>query len=71
MFEFSRQGRITPEKIVEKMCHAPAELFRIDRRGFIREGYFADLVLIDPEKKWTVVPEKMLYVLLDFFFICS
>ncbi len=61
MFEFSRQGRITPEKIVEKMCHAPAELFHIDRRGFIREGYFADLVLIDPEKNWTVVPENILY----------
>lgn len=61
MLEFSRQGKITVEKIVEKMCHAPADLFRIDRRGYIREGYFADLVLIDPEKHCTVVPENILY----------
>lgn len=61
MLEFARQGKITVEKIVEKMCHAPADLFRIDRRGYIREGYFADLVLIDPEKHWVVVPENILY----------
>lgn len=61
MFEFARHGKITAEKIVGKMCHAPADLFRIDRRGYIREGYYADLVLIDPEKRWTVVPENILY----------
>ena len=61
MLEFARQGKITIPKIVEKMCHAPADLFRIDKRGYIREGYYADLVLIDPEKRWTVVPENILY----------
>jgi dihydroorotase len=61
MFEFVKQGKITPVKIVEKMCHAPADLFRIDRRGYIRENYYADLVLIDPHKSWTVVPENILY----------
>lgn len=61
MLEFSRQGKIPLEKVVEKMCHAPADLFRIDRRGYLREGYYADLVLIDPKKHWTVVPENILY----------
>ena len=61
MFEFAGQGKIPAEKIVEKMCHAPADLFRIDRRGYIREGYFADLVLLNPDKSWTVVPENIIY----------
>ncbi|MDD4193076.1 MAG: dihydroorotase [Mangrovibacterium sp.] len=61
MLEFARQGKIPVWKIVEKMCHAPADLFRIVRRGYIREGFYADLVLIDPEKRWTVVPENLLY----------
>lgn len=61
MFEFVRQGRLTAEKVVEKMCHAPADLFRIDRRGYIREGYYADLVLINPNKSWTVCPENIIY----------
>jgi dihydroorotase len=43
------------------MCHAPADLFRIDRRGYIREGYYADLVLINPEKSWMVCPENVIY----------
>ena len=61
MLEFVRQEKLTAEKLVEKMCHAPADLFRIDRRGYIREGYFADLVLINPDKKWTVCPENIFY----------
>ncbi|MGE4586819.1 MAG: dihydroorotase [Mangrovibacterium sp.] len=61
MLEFVSQGRISLEKVVEKMCHAPAKLFRIDRRGYIREGYYADLVLVDPAKPWKVVPENILY----------
>ena len=61
MFEFVKKGQITAEKVVEKMCHAPADLFRIDRRGYIREGYYADLVLINPEKSWTVCPENIIY----------
>ena len=43
------------------MCHAPADLFRVDKRGYIREGYFADLVLVDPNKSWMVAPENILY----------
>lgn len=61
MFEFVCKGKITAEKVVEKMCHAPADLFRIDRRGYIREGYYADLVLVNPEKEWVVCPENIIY----------
>ena len=42
------------EKIVEKMCHAPAECFRIDRRGYLEEGNWADIAIVDPKKEWTV-----------------
>lgn len=61
MFEFVHQGKISVEKVVEKMCHAPADLFHIDRRGYIREGYYADLVLVNPEKAWLVCPENIIY----------
>ena len=61
MLEMSKRRRIPVEKIVQKMCHAPADLFRIDRRGYIREGYFADLVLVDPQKKWIVSPRNIMY----------
>lgn len=61
MLEMSRQGKLSPEMVVEKMCHAPARIFGIDKRGFIREGYHADLVLIDPEQSWEVQPENILY----------
>ena len=61
MLEMSRKGLISVERVIEKMCHAPADLFRIDRRGYIREGYYADLVLIDPAKTWMVSPKNILY----------
>lgn len=61
MLEMSKKGIIAIEKVVQKMCHAPADLFRIDRRGYIREGYYADLVLIDPNQSWVVSPENILY----------
>lgn len=61
MLEMSRKGFITIEKVIQKMCHAPADLFRIEKRGYIREGYFADLVLIDTNKSWVVSPENILY----------
>ncbi|MCX6266364.1 MAG: amidohydrolase family protein, partial [Bacteroidetes bacterium] len=61
MFGFFQLGKISVEKIVEKMCHAPAILYRISNRGFIRKGYAADLVLIDPDDPWTVAPENILY----------
>ena len=55
------QGKISIERVVEKMAHAPAILFRIYERGFIREGYFADLVIVDPNKSHTVSRENLLY----------
>jgi dihydroorotase len=61
MFEFWHRGKISLEKVVEKMCHNVADLFDIEKRGYIREGYFADLVLIDPDKAWTVTKESLLY----------
>lgn len=61
MLELVSEGCFTYEKVVEKMAHMPADLFHIDRRGYIRPGYYADLVLIDPEKSWTVTPENLLY----------
>jgi len=61
MLQMVKQGTFTLEKVVEKMCHAPAELFRIERRGFIRMGYFADIVLVDPNCPWTVNTDNILY----------
>lgn len=61
MFEFYHQNMVSPETIVEKMCHAPATLFQISKRGFIREGYFADLVLVDKDNPWTVSGNNLLY----------
>ena len=54
MVEFYKQGQITLEKIVEKMCHNPATLYQIENRGFIREGYFADLAIVDLSAQYTV-----------------
>jgi dihydroorotase len=61
MFGFFQLGKISVEKIVEKMCHAPAILYRIGNRGFIRNGYAADLVLVDPDDPWTVGQDNILY----------
>lgn len=61
MLELSRAGKITPELVVEKMCHAPARIFGVDRRGYIREGYHADLVLIDPDAPREVRPDNIHY----------
>ncbi|MCU0447133.1 MAG: dihydroorotase [Microscillaceae bacterium] len=61
MLELYHQGKISLEKIVEKMCHAPAICFQIERRGFIREGYWADLVLVDLQQKVLVRNENLYY----------
>ena len=61
MLEFYKQDRISLEKIVEKMCHNPAILYQINKRGFIREGYHADLTLVDLHHSWTVSKENLLY----------
>ena len=60
MLEYYHQGKITLEKIVEKMCHNPAIIFKVSNRGFIREGYYADLVLVDPNLPQTVVRGNIL-----------
>ncbi len=61
MLQYVKEGRITIEKVVEKMCHAPAQCFRIAKRGYIREGYHADLVLADLNETTTVTKENILY----------
>ena len=61
LMEFYLDGKISIEKIVEKMSHNPAILFEIEKRGFIKEGYYADLVLIDVNDPWTVTKENILY----------
>lgn len=60
MMELVKDQVFTKELVVEKMCHAPANLYRIDRRGFIREGYFADLALIDPNEPWILTGDLIL-----------
>ena len=61
MLDFYQKGEISLEKIVEKMCHNPAICFNIQKRGFIKEGYYADLVLIDLNKSWKVNKGNILY----------
>ncbi|MGB3181476.1 MAG: dihydroorotase [Cyclobacteriaceae bacterium] len=61
MLEMCEQGIFTREKIVQKMSHSVAELFRVRDRGYIREGYFADLVLVEKTDKWKVSKENLLY----------
>ncbi len=61
MMEAVKNGKITVEKMVQKMCHNPAKLFRIEKRGFVREGYYADLVIVDPDVPQTVSSENILY----------
>ena len=61
LLEMYHNGKISLEKIVEKACHNPAILFQIKERGYIREGYKADLVLVDLKSPWTVHKENILY----------
>jgi dihydroorotase len=61
MLEFYHQGLLTMESIVDKMCHAPSDLFNIDKRGYIREGYWADLVLVDLNNTYKIQKENILY----------
>ena len=60
MFETFHQGKISVEKIVEKMCHNPAKIFKIEKRGFIKEGYYADLVIVNSGLPWSVKKENIL-----------
>lgn len=61
LFEAHQQGKISIEKIVEKMAHNPAKIFKIEKRGFIKEGYFADLAIVNTNDPWTVSKENILY----------
>ncbi len=61
MLELVRQSVFSYEKVVEKMCHLPALLFQVKKRGFVREGYKADLVLVDPNSSWEVNEANILY----------
>jgi dihydroorotase len=61
MLKAHREGKISIEKIVEKMCHNPAKIFKIEKRGFIKRGYYADLVLVDISSPWTVNKSNILY----------
>ena len=61
MFEAHHQGKISVEKIVEKMCHNPAKIFKIEKRGFIKEGYYADIAIVNAYLPWNVKKENILY----------
>ncbi|MDB5241112.1 MAG: dihydroorotase [Spirosoma sp.] len=61
MLQFVQQGKLSLETLVRKMCHAPADCFKIDRRGYVREGYWADLVLVDTNLPTTVSKQNLLY----------
>ena len=61
LLEAHHQGKIPVEKIVEKACHNPAILFDVEKRGYIKEGYYADLVIVDLNNPWTVNKDNILY----------
>ena len=61
MFENHLNGKISVEKLVEKMCHNPAKIFKIEKRGFLKEGYFADLVIVNTHQPWVVNKDNILY----------
>lgn len=61
MLEFYQAGMISPEKIVEKMCHAPAICFNVKERGFLDEGYWADIAIVDPGMQWEVAKDNIEY----------
>ena len=61
MFEAHLKGKISVEKIVEKMCHNPAKIFKIEKRGFIKQGFYADLVIVNSHQPWVVKKENILY----------
>ena len=60
MLELMEKGEITFENIVDKMCHAPADIFRVEERGYLREGYKADIAIIE-KHPWTVAKDNLLY----------
>jgi dihydroorotase len=61
MIEMTKKGHISLEKVVEKMCHLPADIYQIEKRGYIKEGFYADLVLVNPDESWTVSQDNLHY----------
>lgn len=61
MMRMVQNGDITLERVIEKMCHAPAVCFEIDRRGYLDEGMFADIIIYDPQQIWTVAQDNIFY----------
>ncbi|MDJ0812660.1 MAG: dihydroorotase [Woeseiaceae bacterium] len=61
LFDLAARGSISHELIVDRVCHAPADIFGVGERGYVREGYFADLLIVDPEKPITVAADDVLY----------
>jgi dihydroorotase len=61
MMRLEQQGKISLEKIIEKMCHAPAICYQVDRRGYLDEGYWGDVVIYDPVETWTVAADNIFY----------
>lgn len=61
MLELAKKGKLSKEQVVSKMCHAPATLYQVHNRGFIRKGYFADLVLVNPNKPYKITQDNILY----------
>ena len=61
LFDLAAAGKISPELIVDRACHAPADIFGLVERGYVREGWFADLVIVDPERRHTVTADNLLY----------
>ena len=60
MMEFVRDDKMSIEMLVEKMCHNPAILFNIKERGYLREGYWADICIVDPSRPWRVSKDNIL-----------
>jgi len=61
MLEKTKAGELSKERVIEKMCHAPAECFQIKDRGYLDEGKFADIVVVHPNKSWEVSKNNILY----------
>jgi dihydroorotase len=61
MLEFYHKGKISLEKIISKLCHAPAEIFAVSNRGYLREGYYADIAIIDLDSPWIVSKDNINY----------
>jgi dihydroorotase len=61
MLEHAKMGKITVSKVIQKMCHAPADLFGVQKRGYLREGYHADIVILNPETQMEVSKSNILY----------